>query len=196
MDVANTAFSITVTGSIVKFISEHSHKGLLQEQIANIVIQIQNLIKPLLHDFQDETLHHVLRSLNTVLVNVDSHLRSWAESRTQRVIALVKPWAMTQEIGEDRQQLMDHYQLLTGAMQTYDFIRGYNLLLSGNNSPSHVQPSRTVNPRGSAVPHEDEVLRFCHRRIGGDVRHFGTILLVLTAKAFTPARSRQRSSVV
>lgn len=176
MDVASTAFSITV--NIVKFLSEHGDKDVLQEQITDIVIQIQNVIKPLLlHDFRDEALRHVLRSLNTVLVSVDNHMRAWTESRRRRMIALVNPWAVTGEIKEDRQQLMNQYQLLTGAMQTYDFIRGYNLLPSGNNPATHAHPSTSVDSQNLAsAAQDDEASMFWHARIGGDVSLTGYIL--------------------
>lgn len=179
MDPVTSVLSITI--NIAKFISEHGDKTLLQEQIVIITTQIQEIIKPLLvRKVQDEALSDVLKTLNTELISIDNHLRSWKTSWTRRTIAFCYPWAVTQEIRDDTQQLMIQFQLLEVAMTrtTYDFIRGFNVLPSTNNASTiPVQPSTSANSHNhdihnSVVPDENEVLRFWHTRIGGDVCFF------------------------
>ncbi|KDR83207.1 hypothetical protein GALMADRAFT_134695 [Galerina marginata CBS 339.88] len=165
MDLASTVFNLAV--GIVNFISEHEDKESLQEQISDIVVQIQNVIAPLLlRELTDEPLKQVLQSLLNVLSNVDSHLRSWKESRSRRMIALVNPWAVTQEVKEDRVQLMHQYILLMGAMQVVDHVKGYNLYPSEAKEPP---PSPGSSKQGKAKAKVDEVLEFWNSYIGSDL---------------------------
>lgn len=197
MDIASTVY--TITAGIVKFVAEHGDRESLQEQISDIVLQIQNVIRPLLiRDVADIPLRQTLHGLRNALSNVDSHLRSWKESRSRRMLALVNPWAVTQEIREDRLQLMHQYILLMGAMQVVDHIivRGYNYLPPAPqpNAPSMPQPTHVPHPNLN-VPKEEEVLRFWHSRIGGDV----SCLTFRDDMVFicpTLARSRQKPGFV
>lgn len=180
MDIASSVYTIAV--GIVNFIAEQEDKDSLQVQISDTVVQIQNVIrKLLLRDVPDLPLRQTLQTLQNLLSNVDSHLRSWKESRGRRMIALVNPWAVTQEIKEDRVQLMNQYNLLIGAMYMVDHItiNGYNMLqpAAQPNTSTSSQASSSSHPN---LPKKDEALEFWHSLIGDDVgRHVhpnGTVL--------------------
>ena len=160
MDVASTVYSLTV--GIAQFIAEHGDKDAMKEQISTIAIQIQSIITPLrLRDMPSAPLRNVLEALQTVLKNVEEHLRSWDESRSRRLLALVNPWAVTTELKEDREQMMHQYIMLMGAMQVVDYIRGYTVnppVVSAGPSFSH----------GIEIE-RNEVLKFWRRHIGNDV---------------------------
>lgn len=162
MDIANTVYALTV--GIINFISEHEDKNSLKEQIANVAIQIQGVIAPLLlKNIQSEPLRRVLEGLRRVLATVEEHLRSWQESRARRLQALVYPWAVTAELRDDKGQLMDQYIMLMGAMQVVDHIRGYNML------PSVVEPDPSQNPSQGVGVEAHEVVKFWRSHIGDDV---------------------------
>ncbi|PPQ88416.1 hypothetical protein CVT25_011218 [Psilocybe cyanescens] len=169
MDIASSVYTISV--GIVNFIAEQEDKDSLQVQISDTVVQIQNVIrKLLLRDVPDLPLRQTLQTLQNLLSNVDSHLRSWKESRGRRMIALVNPWAVTQEIKEDRVQLMNQYNLLIGAMYMVDHItiNGYNMLqpAAQPNTSTSSQASSSSHPN---LPKKDEALEFWHSLIGDDL---------------------------
>jgi len=159
MDVVSTVYSLTV--GIVQFVAEHGDKDVMKEQISTIAFQIQTVISPLRLRYMPSILRKVLEALHTVLRNVEEHLRSWNESRSRRLLALVNPWAVTTELKEDREQMMHQYIMLMGAMQVVDYIRGYTVnppVVSAGPSFSH----------GIEIE-RNEVLKFWRRHIGNDV---------------------------
>ncbi|KAH9480852.1 hypothetical protein JR316_0007454 [Psilocybe cubensis] len=169
MDIASTVY--TITSGIIDFVAEHGAKDSLQEQISDIVLQIRNVVGPLIiRDVDNIPLQQTLQGMQNVLSNVDSHLRSWKESRSRRMLALVNPWAVTQEIKEDRVQLMHQYILLMGAMQVVNhiFVRGYNYLPPPPQSAAPLTPQSLRIQQLHLPAAEEEVLQFWHSRIGGD----------------------------
>ena len=162
MDIASTVYTLTV--GIIQFVAEHGDKDALKEQISTIAIQIQSIITPLrLRDIPSAPLRNVLEALQTVLRNVEEHLRSWNESRSRRLLALVNPWAVTAELKEDREQMMHQYIMLMGAMQVVEFIRGYTVNLPLVGPGIGGAPSRGIEIESN------EVLKFWRRHIGNDV---------------------------
>jgi len=163
MDVASTVYSLTV--GIIQFVAEHGDKDAMKEQISTIAIQIQSIITPLrLRDIPSAPLRNALETLQAVLRNVEEHLRSWKESRSRRLLAMVNPWAVTAELKEDREQMMHQYIMLMGAMQVVDYIRGYTV------NPPVVAPVRiSASPSRGIEIESNEVLKFWRRHIGNDV---------------------------
>ncbi|PPR00555.1 hypothetical protein CVT26_009884 [Gymnopilus dilepis] len=182
MDIATTVFQLTV--GIVNFISEHEDKDALRGQISSIALQIQNVVAPLLlRDITDEPLRQVLHSLQHTLSTVDCHIRSWKESRSKRMYAAVNPWAVSSELREDREQLMQQYIMLMGAMQVVDHVKGYRLLLpDGADPPTSAKPSEEQTSLHTTGSKEVEMLQFWRSRIGQEVE-------VAEARAFCRALS-------
>ncbi|KAF9564204.1 hypothetical protein CPC08DRAFT_273120 [Agrocybe pediades] len=162
MDVASTVYSLA-TG-IVNFISEHQSKVDLEKQIANVVVQIQIAISPLLlRKSSSEGINHCLKSLQNVLGSVDKHLREWKDSRRRQLFALVHPWTYTQVLKDDRDELMRQNVLLTGAMHVVDHLKAYSVLLSPKHQPPKLQRLEKQNPR-------EEVAQFWQLKIGGEMQ--------------------------
>jgi len=80
--------------------------------------------------------------------------------------ALINPSAVTQQLKDDRDQIMAHYTLLMGAMQVFDHIEGHNMI-----TPPHIVNSSPFqgNQKGVRV---SEVLDFWGKRIG---KEFGSV---------------------
>ncbi|KAF9056984.1 hypothetical protein BJ165DRAFT_421 [Panaeolus papilionaceus] len=124
MDVLSSVYSLTV--GIVKFISEHENKDNITSQISNTSATIQRVIEPLLkHRTTDPTLQLTIQGLQANLQLTSNHLLEWSERRSKRIHALLIPWAATQELQSDLDQLMRQYILLLGALQAIQFRRSY-----------------------------------------------------------------------
>ena len=81
------------------------------------------------------------------------------------MLALINPWAVTQQLKDDRDQIMAYYTLLMGAMQVVDHIEGYNMITPPHkvNSPSFQGKQKRVGVSDS------EVLNFWESCIGKEV---------------------------
>ncbi|CAA7263417.1 unnamed protein product [Cyclocybe aegerita] len=164
MDVASTVF--TLTAGIIDFIAQHDDNDAIMSDIADVAVQIQNVIKPLLlHNMKNDGVKRALENLQLALGSIDNHLKSWKESKTKQVWAMLNPWAVNQELKEDRQRLMNHYTLLTGAMQVVNHlhITGYNVICSSSATSSSSSPGKIVGSK-SIIRVED----FWHMYIGND----------------------------
>jgi len=79
------------------------------------------------------------------------------------MLALINPWAVTQQLKDDRDQLMAHYTLLMGAIQIVDHIEGYNMI-----TPPHKvdRPNRPPFQGKRGRVKVSEVLEFWEKSIG------------------------------
>ena len=164
LSIAHAVYGLAV--GITNFIAEHDDKDAVHQQISIIVTQIQNIIHPLKsRKLINLPLEQCLQGLQSVLSSTDEHMKAWKESRSRRILALFNPWAVTQQLKDDREQLMAHYILLMGAIQIVDHIKGYNLITPPpkvDHSPSQ-EEKRMVKGKGS------EVLDFWEKCIGEEV---------------------------
>lgn len=164
LSIAHAVYGLAV--GITNFIAEHDDKDAVHQQISIIVTQIQNIIHPLKsRKLINLPLEQCLQGLQSVLSSIDEHMKAWKESRSRRILALFNPWAVTQQLKDDREQLMAHYILLMGAIQIVDHIKGYNLITPPpkvDHSPSQ-EEKRMVKGKGS------EVLDFWEKCIGEEV---------------------------
>ncbi|KAF8814917.1 hypothetical protein BYT27DRAFT_7238634 [Phlegmacium glaucopus] len=179
--VAHAVYGLAVV--LTNFIAEHDDKDTVHQQISSIVIQIQNIIHPLLsRKITNLPLQQCLEGLQSVLSNTHEHMKAWKESKPRRVLALINPWAVTQQLKEDREQLMAQYTLLMGAMQIVDHIKGYNLITPPPKvvrSPSGTSTSGTSQEEKNGAK-GSEVLEFWEKCIGKEVskpKRFFTLTL-------------------
>ena len=162
--IAHTVYGLAV--GIINFVAEHDDKDALHEQISNIVTQIENIIRPLLsRELTNLPLQQCFQGLESVLSNTHEHMKAWKESRSRRILAFFNPWAVTQQLRDDREQLMAHYIMLMGAMQIIDHIKGYNLITP----PPKVDSSRSQEGKRMVKGKGSEVLDFWGKCIGKEV---------------------------
>ena len=163
--IANAVYSLAV--GITHFIAEHKDKDAVNQEISNIATLIQNIIHPLLsRNITNLPLQQCLQGLQSVLSNTHEHMEMWKERRSRRMLALVNPWAVTQQLKDDRDQLMAHYTLLMGAMQVVDHIEGYNMI-----TPPHkvVCPNCPPSQGKKKRIRTSEALDFWEKCIGKEV---------------------------
>ena len=151
--IAKAVYGLAV--GITNFIAEHEDKDAVNQEISRIATLIQKIIHPLLsRKITNLPLQECLQGLQSVLSNTHEHMKMWKEKRSRRMLALFNPWAVTQQLKDDRDQLMAHYTLLMGAMQVVDHIEGYNMI---------TPPPKVV------CPNENQVLDFWEKCIGKEV---------------------------
>ncbi|KAF8808530.1 hypothetical protein BYT27DRAFT_7137322 [Phlegmacium glaucopus] len=164
--IARTVYNLAVE-IITNSIAEQDDQDTVHQQILSIVTQIQTIIHPLLsRKITNVPLQQCLHGLQSVLSNTYEHMKAGKESRPRRMLALINPWTVTQQLKDNREQLMALYTLLMGAMQIVDHVKGYNLITPPPNvdrSPSQEGRKRT---KGS------EVLDFWEKCIG---KEFGSV---------------------
>ena len=163
--IAKAVYSIAI--GITNFIAEHDDKDATTEQISNIAIQIQHIIHPLLSQkITNLPLEQCLQGLQTILSSTHEHMKTWKESKSHRLLAFINPSAATQQLKEDREQLMAQFQLLMGAMQIVDHIKGYNVITA----PTKVNyESLPQKENKKAKGKGNEVLAFWEQCIGSEV---------------------------
>ena len=171
--IVNAVYSLAV--GITNFIAEHEDKDAVNQDISSIATVIQNIIHPLLsRKVTNLPLQQCLQGLQNVLANTHEHMKMWKEKRSRRMLALVNPWAVTQQLKDDRDQLMAHYTLLMGAIQVVDHIEGYNMITPPQSYPSFKGGKRRVDV--------SEVLEFWNKCIGKEVfkpKHFFVLTIYL-----------------
>ena len=163
--IAKAVYSIAI--GITNFIAEHDDKDAITGQISSIVIQIQHIIHPLLsQNITNLPLEQCLQGLQAILSNTHEHLKTWKESRFHRLLAFIIPSVVTQQLRDDREQLMVQFDLLMGAMQIVDHIKGYNVITPSvkvNYESLPQKKNKKVKGKG------DEVLAFWKQCIGSEV---------------------------
>ena len=165
--IAKAVYGLAV--GIINFIAEHEDKDAINQEISSIATLIQSIIHPLLsRRITNLSLQQCLQNLQTVLSNTHEHMKMWKESRSRRMLALINPSAVTQQLKDDRDQLMAHYILLMGAMQVVDHIKGYNMITPPHNvvcpnCPPSQEEKKKAKGKGS------EVLDFWEKCIGKEV---------------------------
>ena len=176
--IAQTVYGLAV--AITSFIAEHDDKDAVNKQISDIVVQIQNIIHPLLsRRITNTPLQQCLQGLQIELTNTHEHMKMWKERRSRRLLALINPWAVTQQLKDDQKQLMDRYHLLIGAMQVFHHLKENSLVAP----PSKVDISQKDTVKRNRI----EVLDFWERCIGHEVSKsilFSILTLVLTFLSF------------
>ena len=183
--IANAVYSLAV--GITNFIAEHKDKDAVNQEISTITTLIQNIIHPLLtRIITNFPLQQCLQGLQSVLSNTHEHMKMWKERRSRRVLALINPWAVTQQLKDDRDQLMAYYTLLMGAMQVVDHIEG------------HTPPHKVASPNCPPLQGEkgrvrvSEVLEFWEKRIGKEVSK-PKLVFVLTVHLLFPSFEKSGS---
>ena len=167
--IASTVYGLAV--GITQFIAEHEDKDAINQEISSITTLIQNIIQPLLSGKTTNLpLQQCLEGLQSVLSNTHEHMKMWKERRSRRILAFINPGAVTQQLKDDRDQLMIHYTLLMGAMQIVDHIEGYNMITPPPkvvfpNRPPSQEEKKEVKGKGS----HSEVLDFWEKCIGKEV---------------------------
>ena len=163
--IAKAVYSLAV--GITQFIAEHEEKDAINQEISSITTLIQNIIHPLLsRKITNLPLQQCLQGLQGALSNTHEHMKMWKETKFHRMLALINPGAVTQQLKDDRDLLMAHYTLLMGAMQIVDHIEGYNMI---------TPPSKVVCPNPSQGGKKkikgkgSEVLDFWEKCIGEEV---------------------------
>lgn len=166
--IAHTVYNLAA--GITNFIAEHDDKDAIKEQISNIVVQIQNIIRPLLSQkITNPPLEECLKGLQNVLSQTHEQMKMWKESRSRRLLAFINPSAVTQQLKEDREQLMDQYIMLMGAMQVIEHVKGYSLnpvaqsKVDSSSSSTVKKKTKKVEEKGT------EVLDFWEKCIGNEV---------------------------
>jgi len=165
--IAKAVYSIAI--GITSFIAEHDDKDAVTKQISNIVVQIQHIIHPLIsQNITNLPLEQCLHGLQSILNSTHEHMLTWKENRSRRLLALINPSAVTQQLKEDREQLMAQFQLLMGAMQIVDHIKGYHVITPpakvDYESLPQKENKKTVKGKGN------EVLAFWEQCIGSESR--------------------------
>lgn len=177
--VAHTVYNLAV--GITNFIAEHDDKDAGREQISNIVVLIQNVIHPLLsHKITNTPLEKCLEGLQSVLTKTHQHMKMWKESRSHRLLAFINPSAVIQQLKEDREQLMDQYIMLMGAMQVIEHIKGYDPITPPTVHPSTVPKGKTKKVEGQA----SEVLDFWEKCIGSEVFRLNPFFFMVALWAY------------
>ena len=104
------------------------------------------------------------------------------------MLALINPWAVTQQLKDDRDQLMAHYTLLMGAIQVVDHIEGYNMI-----TPPH-KANSTLPFQGKEKRIEvSEVLDFWEKRIGKEVSKLPKLFIFLSIYSHFPSFEKSGS---
>ncbi|KAF8162804.1 hypothetical protein B0H34DRAFT_295065 [Crassisporium funariophilum] len=167
MDIASAVYNLTI--GIINFIAEHDDKDTATQRISNVVVQIQNIISPLLsREITNDSLRQCLQGLQDVLRDTHEHMRSWKESRTRRLLALINPWAVTQELRDDQALLMNQYIMLMGAMQVVEHVKGYNLICASESVNPTTDGEDTMEAR-VVLKQESDVDAFWRQYIGKEV---------------------------
>ena len=170
--IANAVYGLAV--GITNFIAEHEDKDAVNQEISSIATLIQTIIHPLLsRKIKNLPLQQCLQGLQSVLSNTHEHMKMWKERRSRRMLALINPWAVTQQLKEDRDQLMAHYTLVMGAMQVFDHIKGYNMI-TPSSKVDRPNPSQGKKKKMK----ESEVLDFWEKCIGKEVSEPKPFLLL------------------
>ncbi|CAA7270689.1 unnamed protein product [Cyclocybe aegerita] len=168
MDIASGVYTLTL--GIMNYVSEQEDRHTIAARIRAIVGRISSIITPLTtRRTIDPIVQDCLQDLVRLLEDTQAHLRRWTETRSSRVVGVVNPWLVTHQLREDREELMQGYALLVGAinldnsMNGYRFVSPRSTLLApperehhGEGSPSSsrsVSPMRSLSPlRASPTP--------------------------------------------
>jgi len=164
LSIVQAVYGLAV--GITRFIVEHDDKDTVNQQISSIATQIQHIIRPLFsRKLTNLPLKQCLQGLQNVLSDTHEHMKTWKESKSRRMLALINPWAVTQQLRDDREQLMAHYIMLMGAMQIVDHVKGYNLITP----PPKVVRSPSQQGGSKLKWKANEVLDFWEMCIGKEV---------------------------
>jgi len=130
-----------LTESILDFIVDINYlKSVTVLHIFNVVLQIQNVIAPLLpRQHITSYLLQCLLDTEAALLAVRRNLNEWNDGRSKPLRAVITGRSTTKELKEDRDYLITKHSALQGAVQLVTHVHGYNIVTPTSSIRNHME---------------------------------------------------------
>ena len=130
-----------LTESILDFIVDINYlKNVTVLHIFNVVLQIQNVVAPLLaRQHITSYLLQCLLDTEAALLAVRRDLNGWNDGRSKPLRAVITGRSTTKELKDDKDYLITTHSALQGAVQLVTHVQGYNIVTPTSSIRSHME---------------------------------------------------------